>query len=86
MGNNTQTVDAFLLSISSAYSLATIENALSLLILIINSVWLCLKIIFKIVNTIKQKKHLTDVEDDVALLVETIEDVKEAITHKDINE
>lgn len=85
MLNETRIVDSCLLMVGTAYSLANIENILGVFILIIQAIWITVKLIVKIVNAIKNKRLPKDIENDVGSVINIVEDIKEAISEKDIH-
>lgn len=76
-------IDTCLLTVGTASGLSNIENILGIIILIVQILWLSVKITFKIINAIKGKKDLTTLDDDVSSVVSQIEELKDNLNLKD---
>lgn len=83
MLKSTAPIDYLLLVVGSAYSLANIEEVLGIIILVIQLSWIVAKLVFKIIEAIKQKKIPHDIGDDVKDTIDAIEDIRDVLNPED---
>lgn len=74
--NNLKIVDTTLTIFSSVYSLATIEQTLSIIILVINILWIVFRIGFSVYKGLKEGKDINEIEKDVSKGVNDLESLK----------
>lgn len=77
MGETGKVVDICLLTVGTTTGFANIENILGIIILAIQLVWLVTKLIVKIINTVKNKKSLETLDDDVGSVINHLEIFKD---------
>ena len=85
MKNTEPIVDGVLLSVGSAFSLANLDDILGIIILVIQAVWICVKMVVKIINTIKSGGSLTDIDEDVGILVDKIEEISNTVEEGEVD-
>ena len=79
MLKSTAPIDYLLLAVGSVYSFANIEEVLGIIILAIQLTWIVSKLVFKIVEAIKNNKIPHDIGDDVKDTIDAIEDIRDAL-------
>lgn len=80
MGNTEKIVDTCLLTIGGSYALANIEHFLGILILTIQLAWLAIKLVTRIVNTIKHEEPLDTIDDEVGSVIDKLSSIKDSLT------
>ena len=80
----TNTVDCCLIAIGSFYSLANVEQMLGIIILAIQLIWIITKLTVKIVNTIKNKEPIDNINNDVKEAIDILDNFKDSIS-KEVN-
>lgn len=83
MGNTEKIIDTCLLTTGSIYSLANIEHILGIIILIIQLLWIMIKLVVKIVNTIKKKESLNLLDDDFSSAIGSLSDIMTSLNSDD---
>ena len=76
-------IDYTLIVLGTSISIANLQELLGVILLFIQIIWLLIKLIVKIVTTIKNKGNLNDLDDDVSELTNTIGNVITKINNKD---
>ena len=72
-------IDVCLLTIGTATGLANIEHILGIIILVIQLLWIVVKLLIKIVRTLKNKKRLDMRDIDIGSVVDIIDDIKDEL-------
>ena len=83
MSKTTLAIDSCLLALGTTYSLANIRETIGVIILIVELAWIVTKLVIKIVDAIKNKKSIEDINEDVEDLVDKLEDVVDIIDEED---
>lgn len=73
MMGNTNYIDTVLIAIGTIYSIANIKEVLGIIILLIQFIWIIVKLIDKIYRTVKSKKSLDEVDKDIENLTDFLE-------------
>lgn len=76
-------VDCTLIALGTTFSLANIQSILGITMLCIQLVWIAVKLIVKIVDTIKKRENLGQLDGDVKELVDQIGELKEQLHEKE---
>ena len=79
MGNLEKIIDGCLLTIGTATGLANIEHILGIVLLVIQLLWFIVKLLIKIVNSLKNKKRLDMRDIDVGSVINIIDDIKDEL-------
>lgn len=69
----TNLIDTVLIAIGTMYSITNIKEVLGIIILLIQFIWIIVKLIDKIYRTIKTKKSLDEVDKDIENLTDFLE-------------
>lgn len=83
MNKTVDCIDYTLIVLGTSISIANLQELLGVILLFIQIIWLLIKLIVKIVTTIKNKGNLNDLDDDVSELTNTIGNVITKINNKD---
>ena len=83
MNKTVDCIDYTLIVLGTSISIANLQELLGVILLFIQIIWLLVKLIVKIVTTIKNKGNLNDLDDDVSELTNTIGNVITKINNKD---
>lgn len=75
MKNIHNTIDNILIALGATWSLANIQTLLGIIVLVFQIVWLTFKLIVKIINTIKTKGNLDDLDKDVDKITDKINSI-----------
>ena len=78
-------IDVCMLSAGVSYSLANIQTILGVVMLSIQIAWLATKFIIKLVNKIRAKENLDDLDNEIDTIIDTIKDVKDDLTKEEEN-
>lgn len=76
-------VDCTLIALGTTFSLANIQSILGVIMLCIQLVWIAVKLIVKIVDTIKKRENLGQLDGDVKDLVDRIGELQEQLHEKE---
>lgn len=79
MGKTQNIIDVVLLTIGSTWSLANIEQALGIIILSIQLLWILIKCIVKIVEKIKEHQPLDELDEEIGDIVSGLDNIKDFI-------
>lgn len=79
MGEMEKIVDGCLLGFGTVTGLANIEHILGIIILVIQIAWIMTKLVFKIINTIKNNESLNSLDDDVGSAINQIDNIKDSL-------
>ena len=79
-------VDYTLIALGTSLSLANIQTILGIIMLCIQLAWLAVKLIVKIVDTIKKRGNLGQLDGDVKELVDRIGELQEQLHEKENTE
>lgn len=85
MKDSTDVFEYLSIVIGSAYGIVNIKNILGIIILVIQLVWLLVKFITKIVEHIKNKKPLENLDGNVTEIIDKTQEVIDALDKGDIN-
>ena len=83
MNKSVDFIDYTLIVLGTSISIANLQELLGVILLVIQIIWLLIKLIVKIATTIKNKGNLNDLDDDVSELTNTIGNVITKINNKD---
>ena len=83
MNKTVDFIDYTLIVLGTSISIANLQELLGVILLVIQIIWLLIKLIVKIATTIKNKGNLNDLDDDVSELTNTIGNVITKINNKD---
>ena len=83
MNKSVDFIDYTLIVLGTSISIANLQELLGVILLVIQIIWLLIKLIVKIATTIKNKGNLNDLDDDVSELANTIGNVVTKINNKD---
>lgn len=83
MNKNVDFIDYTLIVLGTSISIPNLQELLGVILLVIQIIWLLIKLIVKITTTIKNKGNLNDLDDDVSELTNTIGNVITKINNKD---
>lgn len=81
--NKANIVDWCLLGVSTLYSIDNIRSILGLIILGINCLWLLVKFIVKLVDIIKKKGSLSELDGDVNNIKDAIGEIIDKLDDKE---
>ena len=75
MSNAKDIVDYSLIAMGTTVSIANIESILGIIMLSIQGLWLAIKLVIKVIDYIKNKKNLTELDGEVEDLVDFVGDI-----------
>lgn len=75
MSNAKDIVDYNLIAMGTGVSIANIESVLGIIMLSIQGLWLGIKLVIKIIDYIKNRKNLSELDDKVEDLVDFVGDI-----------
>ena len=75
MSNAKDIVDYSLIAMSTSVSIANIESVLGIVMLSIQGLWLAIKLVIKVIDYIKNKKNLIELDGEVEDLVDFVGDI-----------
>lgn len=75
MSNAKNIVDYSLIAMGTSLSIANIESVLGIVMLSIQGLWLAIKLIVKVIDYIKKKKNLAELDGEVEDLVDFVGDI-----------
>lgn len=75
MKNIHNTIDNILIALGATWSLANIQTLLGIIVLVFQILWLTFKLIVKIINNIKTKGNLDDLDKDVDKITDKINSI-----------
>ena len=79
-------VDTTLLTVGTVYSLDNLDHILGIIIMVLNIVWLLTKLVVKVVNTIKSRGNLDELDDEVEGIVDILEENLDKRNQEEVNE
>ena len=79
MNKVTNVVDTALLCAGIVYSLENIQHILGIVMLCVQLAWILGKLCYKLITTIRAKGNLTDLDKDVADVVDKIGEIKDSL-------
>lgn len=79
MGKTKNVIDWVLLTVGSTWSLANIEQALGIIILSIQLLWILIKGIVMITDKIKANQPLDELDDEINDIVSGLSNIKDVI-------
>lgn len=75
MKNIHNTIDNILIALGATWSLANIQTLLGIIVLVFQILWLTFKLIVKIINKIKTKGNLDDLDTEVDKITDKINSI-----------
>ena len=75
MKNIHNTIDNILIALGATWSLANIQTLLGIIVLVFQILWLTFKLIVKIINKIKTKGNLDDLDKEVDKITDKINSI-----------
>ena len=75
MKNINNTIDNILMALGATWSLANIQTLLGIIVLVFQIVWLMFKLVIKIINKIKTKGNLDDLDKEVDKITDKINSI-----------
>ena len=75
MKNIHNTIDNILIALGATWSLANIQTLLGIIVLVFQIVWLTFKLIVKIINKIKTKGNLDELDKEVDKITDKINSI-----------
>ena len=75
MKNINNTIDNILIALGATWSLAHIQTLLGMIVLVFQILWLTFKLIVKIINKIKTKGNLDDLDKEVDKITDKINSI-----------
>lgn len=79
-------IDAFLIITGTTYSLDNIETLLGIIILSLQLLWLCVKVVLKIYKCIKEKKDFGEIDNEINDVINKLDEVKDQLKEKEEEE
>ena len=76
-------IDYTMILTGSIYSLANIEHILGIVILSIQLIWIISKLVYKVIEKIKKREPLEDLDEDVKDTIEDLTDIYEDLRGED---
>lgn len=74
-------IDCTLIALGTTFSLANIQSLLGIIMLAVQLIWILVKLIVKIVETIKKRGNLGELDGDVKDLVDKIGELQKQLPH-----
>ena len=75
MKNIHNTIDNILIALGATWSLANIQTLLGIIVLVFQILWLTFKLIVKIINKIKTKGNLDELDKEVDKITDKINSI-----------